>query len=143
DADGQVHAGHQGQGLDAGERVPGRVRVDGGDRAVVTRVHGLQHVQRLTATDLTDDDAVGTHTQRVAHEVADLDLALALDVGRARFHPEHVLLVELELLGVLDGHDALVGGDEARQHVQHRRLTGAGTAAHHDVETTLHALVDE
>ena len=75
----------------------------------MTGVHGLEHVEGLAATDLTDDDAVGTHTQRVAHQVADLDLALALDVGRAGFERQHVVLVELELLGVLDGDDALVG----------------------------------
>ena len=143
DAHRQVHARHQRQGLDAGERVPWRVGVDGGDRAVVTGVHGLEHVERFSATDLTDDDAVGSHTQRVAHEVADLDLALALDVGRARFHREHMVLVELELLGVLDGDDALVSRDEARQHVEQGRLPGAGTAADDDVEAALHALVDE
>ena len=47
---------------------------------------------------------------------------------------EHVVLVELELLGVLDGDDALVAGDERRQHVEHRRLAGAGTAGHDDVQ---------
>ena len=29
----------------------------------MTGVHGLEHVQGLSATDLTDDDAVGAHTQ--------------------------------------------------------------------------------
>ena len=106
-------------------------------------VHGLEHVEGLATTDLTDDDAVGSHTQGVAHQVADLHLALALDVRRARLHREHVRLVELELLGVLDGDDALVGRDEARQHVEERRLTGTGTTADHDVEAALHALVDE
>ena len=38
--------------------------------AVVARVHGLQHVERLGAADLADDDAVGTHTQGVDHQVA-------------------------------------------------------------------------
>ena len=80
----------------------------GGERAVVARVHRLEHVERLGATRLTDDDAVGTHTQRVAHELADLDLARALDVRRPRLERADVLLPEPELLGVLDRDDALV-----------------------------------
>ena len=67
---------------------------------------------------LADHDAVGAHAQGVLDEVADGDLAPALDVRRAGLHREHVVLVELELLGVLDGDDALVGGDERRQHVR-------------------------
>ena len=53
--------------------------------------------------------------------------------GRASMR-EHVVLVELELLGVLDGDDALVGRDERRQHVEGRRLAGAGTAGDDDVQ---------
>ncbi len=86
----------------------GRVGVHGGDRAVVAGVHRLQHVEGGAVADLADDDAVGPHPQRVADEVADGDLAPALDVGRARLQPQHVLLVELQLGGVLDRDDALV-----------------------------------
>ena len=77
-------------------------------------VHRLQHVERRGVADLADDDAVGPHAQRVADQVADRDLALALDVRRAGLEAQHVLLVELELGGVLDGDDALVLGDERR-----------------------------
>ena len=108
----------------------------GGERAVVARVHGLEHVERLTGAALAHHDAVGAHAQAVADEVADGDLALALDVRRPGLQRQHVLLVELELLGVLDGHDALVGGDERRQHVERGRLTGAGTAGDDHVEPT-------
>ena len=65
------------------ERVAGRVGVQRRQRAVVAGVHRLEHVERLGAADLADDDAVGPHAQRVAHQVADRDLALALDVRRA------------------------------------------------------------
>src|SRR5262249_40679499 len=132
--DRQVEARHQGHGLDTGERVARAVRVDRGDRSVVAGVHGLQHVEGLTGTTLTDDDAVGAHTQAVLYEGADRDLARALEVRRARFHGEHVLLVELELLRVFHRNDALVSGNERRQHVQGRRLTGTGTAGDDDVE---------
>ena len=60
--------------------------------AVVAGVHRLQHVQRFFAADLADDDAIRPHTQRVDHQVALLDRALALDVRRARFQPHHVPL---------------------------------------------------
>ena len=61
----------------------GAVGVDRGDRAVVAGVHGLEHVEGLAGTALADDDAVGPHAEGVLDEVADGDLALALDVRRA------------------------------------------------------------
>ena len=67
-------AGHQHQRLEAGQRVARAVGVQRGERAVVARVHGLQHVQHLVAAHLADDDAVGPHAQRVAHQVALRDL---------------------------------------------------------------------
>ena len=57
---------------------------------------------------LADDDAVGTHAQRVLDEVALRDLALALDVRRARLQRHDMLLLQLQLGRVLDGDDALV-----------------------------------
>ena len=85
----------------------------------MARVHGLEHVERLGAADLADDDAVGAHTQGVADELADADLALALDVRRARLERDDVLLLELELGRVLDRDDALVVRDERREGVEH------------------------
>ena len=106
---GRSKPGHQHQGLEPGQGVAGAVGVDGGQRAVVAGVHGLEHVEGLAAAALADDDAVGAHAQAVLDQVADRDLAPALDVGRAGLEAEHVLLVELQLLGVLDRDDALVG----------------------------------
>src|SRR3954463_2680448 len=120
----QVHAGHEHQRLEAGDGVPGRVRVHRGQRAVVPGVHRLQHVQALAATALPDHDAVGPHPQRVADEVADRDRAFALDVGRPRLQPDHVLLLQLQLDGVLDGDDPLALRDEGGQHVEQRHLYG-------------------
>ena len=65
------------------EHVARGVGVAGGQRAVVAGVHGLEHVQRLAAAALPDDDPVGPHAQGVADELADRDRALALDVRRA------------------------------------------------------------
>ncbi len=53
--------------------------------------------------------------------------------------PDDVILLQLQLDGVLDRDDALAVGDERRQHVQQRRLAGAGAAGHDDVEPRLDA----
>src|SRR5205823_1418951 len=73
---GQVKAGHQHHGLEAAEGVTGAVAVHRGHRALVTGVHGLEHVESLGAADLAHDDAVGTHTQGVADQVADADVRM-------------------------------------------------------------------
>jgi hypothetical protein len=84
----------------------------------VARVHRLEHVQRFATADLADHDAVGTHAERVSHQVADVDLAAALDVRRARLQRHDVVLAQLELCRVFDRHDALVVRDEPREDVQ-------------------------
>src|SRR6478736_8461965 len=71
-------------------------------------VHGLQQVERLGSADFADDDALGPHTQAVAHQFAHRDLAFALDVGRPGFQPHHMRLLQLKLGGVFAGDDALV-----------------------------------
>jgi hypothetical protein len=82
--------------------------VDRGHRPVVAGVHGLQHVDHFLAARLADDDAVGTHPQRVLQTVALGDGALAFDVGRAAFHPAHMDLLKLKFRGVLDRQDAFL-----------------------------------
>ena len=139
----QVVAGHHHHRLDAVEAVTGRVRVHRGERPVVARVHRLEHVERLGAAHLADDDPVGAHAQRVAHEVADRDVALALDVRRASLEAEHVALVERELGGVLDRHDPLVVRDRRRERVQQRRLARARAARDEHVALGLDAAAQE
>ena len=87
----------------------GRVGVDRGQRSVVTRVHGLQHVQRFLAADFADHDAVGTHTQAVDQQFALPDRAVAFDIGRTRFEARHVRLLQLQFGRVFDGDDAFFG----------------------------------
>src|SRR5664280_404945 len=79
----EIHAGHQDHGLEAREHIPRAVRVAGGHRAVVARVHCLEHVERFAGTALPDDDPVGPHPEGVPDQLADRDLALALDVRGA------------------------------------------------------------
>jgi hypothetical protein len=73
----------------------------------VTGVHRLEHVERFLAADLTDDDAVGAHTQRVDDELPLFHRAFALDVCRAGFEPHNVHLVKLKLGRVFNRDDAL------------------------------------
>src|SRR6478752_230326 len=136
---GQVDAGHQDHRLEARQHVARAVGVAGRHRAVVAGVHGLEHVQGLTGTALSDDDPVRTHAQGVAHELADRDGALALDVRGPGFQRHDVLLAELQLGRVLDRHDPLVVRDEGGEDVERRGLARAGAAGHEDVEPGLHA----
>ena len=139
----QVDARREHEGLEAAERVARRVRVDRRQRALVAGVHRLEHVQRLGATDLADDDPVGAHSQGVADELADAHLSLALDVGRAGLEREDVILLKLELGRILDRDDALVVRHERRQGVERRRLAGSGTARDENVELPLDARCEE
>jgi hypothetical protein len=109
----------------------------------VARVHRLEHVEGLGSSNLPDDDPVGPHPQRVAYEVANPDLALALDVLRARLEPEDMLLGQLELGRVLDRDDAVAVGDRGGQRVQERCLAGAGAARDQDVDLRLDATAQE
>ena len=110
-SNGIVQLAHRGQRLEPVDRVVAAVGVHGHQRALVAGVERLEHVERLGAADLADDDPVGAHAQRVAHEVADRHLALALDVGRPRLERDHVRLLEPQLGVVLDGDDPLAGRD--------------------------------
>ena len=141
--DRQLDARHQHEHLEPVQRVARRVRVDRGERSVVAGVHRLEHVERLGAADLADDDPVGPHAERVADEVADAHLALALDVRRPRLERDDVPLQQPELGRVLDRDDPLVRGDEGRDGVQERRLAGARTAGDEDVELAADALREE
>ena len=63
--------------------------------------------------------------------------------GGPRLERDHVLLAELELGRVLDGHDPLVVRDERREDVEHRRLAGAGAAGDEDVQARFDARLEE
>ena len=114
---GQVDAVAREQG-EAHDGLARGAGVQRGERAVVARAHGLQHVDALGAAHLAHHDAVRAHAQGVGHQVANRDGALALDGRLARLQAHHVRMArELELGGVLDGYDALVERDLAGQGV--------------------------
>jgi hypothetical protein len=82
-------------------------------------------------------------TQGIDHELPLPHRALALDVRRPRLEPDDVPLAQLELGSVLDRHDALAPGNEAREDVEQRRLAGAGSSGHDDVEPCGHGAAQE
>jgi hypothetical protein len=86
--------GHQRHRLEAPERVTRRVRVRGRERTIVSRVHGLEHVEGLTSANLSHDDAIRSHPERVANQVSDRDLAATLDGRRSGLQTDHVGLGE-------------------------------------------------
>ena len=90
---------------------------------------GNSRAGSVGAAHLADDDAVGAHAQRVAHEAADRHLARALQRGRPRLEAHDVGVAQPQLGGVLDGDDPLAVADELRQRVERRRLARAGAAA--------------
>ncbi len=59
--------------------------VNRGQRAVVSGVHGLEHVERLLAADLADDDAVGPHTETVDQKLPLPYRAVAFQIRGAGF----------------------------------------------------------
>ena len=111
--------------------------------AVVAGVHRLEHVERLGAAALADDDPVGPHSQGVLDQVAGRDLALPLDVRRPGLHPDDVRLLEPQLGGVLDRRHPFVLGDEPREGVQQRRLAAARAAGDQHVDPRLDARREE
>ena len=74
-------------------------------------VHRLQQVEDLRSAHLADDDALGPHAQAVLDQVAHGHLALAFEVGRARFEAHHMRLLQLQFGRVLAGDDALLAVD--------------------------------
>src|SRR5262249_40411530 len=105
-AQGQVQIGHHDHVLEAVERVPRRIRMDGRHRTVMAGVHRLQHVEGFGAANLADDDTVRARAQRVAHELALRHRADAFDIGRAGLHLHDMRLLQPQFDRVLDRDDA-------------------------------------
>ncbi len=117
----------------------GALRVHGRERPVVSGRHRLEHVERLAAAHLAHDEPVGPHAQRVAHELADADLAAALETRAARLEARDVRPVDAQLGCVLDGDDALRRVDARGERAEQRRLAARRSAADDDRETRAHA----
>ena len=138
-ADSHVGVSHADHHFQAAQAVARGVGMQRGERSIVTRVHGLQHVERFLGADLSHNDAVGAHTQRVDHQLADVDGARAFHVGRPGFHARHMRLLQAQLGGVFDGDDALVFRDVGGDGVEQGGFAGTRAAADQDVEARLDA----
>ena len=141
--EGDVSAPRHQHVLEADERVARVVRVQGAHRAGVAGVHRLEHLVRLGAPHLADDDAVGAHAQGIDEEVAHRHLPGSFRADRPGLEADDVGLLELELRRVLDGDEALAVRDLPRQGVHERGLAGAGAAGNEDVEPRLHRDAEE
>ena len=114
----------------SGEGTLGVVGVDGGERAAVAGVEGLQQVGGFAAAHFADHDVIGSVAEGVLHQIADRDRAV---LQPARLEADAVRGVDAEFQGVLDGDDPLVVGEQLDERVEERRLAAAGAAAHQDV----------
>ena len=119
------------------------LRVHRRQRAVVPGVHRLQHVERLAAAHLAHDQPVGPHPQRVADELADRDVAAALEARGTRLEPHDVRPVDAELGRVLDRDDPLGRVDEPRERAEQRRLARGRAAADHESRPRAHAACEQ
>ena len=75
------------------------------------------HVERLRAAHFPYDDAVWTHAQSIADQLALGDVPDPFDIGRTRLHLHDMWLLEAQLDGVLDRDYPLVAIDVFRNRV--------------------------
>ena len=136
--DGHRQSGHADHLLQARDGVARCVGVDGGHRAFMTGVHGLQHVEGFFAAALAENDAVGPHTQRVLDQFALADFAFAFDIRRPRFHAADVRLLKLKFGSVFDGDQTLLFRNKGGKRIQHRGLAGAGAAGNDGGDARFH-----
>ena len=103
-------------------------------RAFVPGVHRLHHVERLAAPHLADDDAIGSHAQRVADQRPDGDRTEPVGIRRARLEAHDVVPGQAQLGRVFNRDHPLASRECSRgERVEQRGLACTGAAAHEDV----------
>ena len=130
-----VFTGEQRQDRELVERLPRRVGMHG-CHTRHTRVEGNEEVEGFGAANLTDDQVLGAHTQRFAHEVTQANLSRSLCPGRARLHRNMIPIRQAQLEDLLAGDNPTRTRQLTREGTQQRRLTGLGTAGHEHGEAT-------
>ena len=81
---GAIEPADDAQRLEPGGYFGGAVRVHGARSTVVPSVERAEQVDDLGTPDLTDDDPIGPHPERLADQLTDRNLARAFDIGGAR-----------------------------------------------------------
>ena len=114
------------------------VRVDRAEAAEMPGVQRLQQVERFRATDLANQDAIGSMPQRRTKQVGNRDGRQRRLLAERRlrtpcFEPKHVRFVQVNLSGLLDQNNAIAIGNVRGQRIEQRGLAGAGTAGDQDV----------
>ena len=104
--------------------------MNGAETAQMTRVQGLQQVERLGAAYLTDQDPIRPVTQRRPQKIRDGDgrqgcLMPDRRLCASRLQPDEIWLLQMNLCGLLYDDDPVVIGNQRGQGVQERRLAGA------------------
>ena len=106
-------------------------------------IHGDEQIQGLGLADLSDEQAVRTHAQRLLDQTAQADLAHALQVRGPGLHGDAVPVAHGELEDLLARDHALAGGNGPGQRADHGGLAGLGGARDDDVEAGLDGGVEE
>ena len=132
----------QGQRLQPPQGLLGTVGVNGRHRSGMPGVQGVDHVESLGPADFAHHDAIGAQSQSRAEKGAEADRPLPFRVGGPALQSDH-MTGETQFGRVLDRDRAFAFGHGARQHVQERRLSGAGAAADQDVLSSNHHLIGE
>lgn len=121
-------------GFKARQHILWRICVSGGERAVMSGVHRLQHIQSLCAAHLSDDDPVRVHAETCADQVRYGDGALALCVGTSRLQTHQIFdVLELKLGGILNGNNPFFIRYERRECVEKGGLSGVGPSADENI----------
>ena len=102
------------------------------------RVEGHEEVEGFGASDLSDDQVFGAHTQGFAYEVAQRDLARALGGRRASLHGDVIPVRQAQLEDLLAGDDAPRTRQLPGESAQQRRLARLCAARDEDGQPHAH-----
>src|SRR5450830_177792 len=139
---GHVLPGEQRERAELGERLACRVGVQGA-HAGNSGVERNQEVERLGLADLSDDQPVRAHPQRLLDQSPQWDLTRPLEARLTALERDHVAVAEVELEDLLARDDPLPGRDRADQRSEHRRLACLGRSGDQDVESDAHGGIEE
>ena len=121
----QVRLALHGASREARQGRLGVVGVDRRQTAAVPGIERLQEIGGLAAPDLPDHDVIRAMAQGMAHEVPDRHRCAVNPPG---LEADTVSPIDAELQGVLNGNNAVVGGEQLDQGIEQRGLTRSGSA---------------
>src|SRR5882757_4016071 len=101
--------------------------MDGGKRAGVAGIEGIEQRARLDSANFAKDDSVGSPAESRLQKVIEGDTGF--ERIRLAFDRKDVRLLDAQLGRILNNHDALVVGDGIGEDAQKRGLAGSRSAA--------------